>query len=84
VLSQGAKYTLAIQIACDGLKAAKKPPVLVISQEGWESLDPVNKRKVDEIARDPQFQVNILTAAADDGQLRAEPFEPSVKAPAMP
>jgi hypothetical protein len=39
----------------------------------FESLDPTNREAIAEHAR--RRRVNILTAEAADGELRAEPYE---------
>ena len=73
-LSHGARSTLAVLIACDGLRSTGKPPVLVIRQEAWEGLDPEHQDECDRLAR--ELGVNILTAEAASGEIRAEHYEP--------
>lgn len=66
-LSTGERWRLAIEIAT---KAVGASGLLVVRQEAYEGLDPDNRRIVAEHAR--ALKVVILTAEADDGDLRAE------------
>lgn len=71
-LSTGERWRLAIEIAT---KAVGASGLLVVRQEAYEGLDPGNRHLVSEHAR--AMGVVILTAEADDGDLRAEVAEPA-------
>jgi ABC-type cobalamin/Fe3+-siderophores transport system ATPase subunit len=73
-LSQGERWRIALEIST---KAVGKhgPGLLVVRQEAFESLDPENRRVIDEHAK--RLGVVILTAEAADGEIRAEVFEPA-------
>ena len=66
-LSTGERYRIAIPI---GMKAVGDGGLLTIDQGAYEGLDPKNRLEVKEIAED--LGVVIVTAVADDGELRAE------------
>lgn len=68
-LSEGERWTIAFDIAAP---IVGEGGILVLPQGAWESLDPTNRAHVAELAR--AHQVNVLTAEATDGELRAESF----------
>lgn len=69
-LSEGEKWQVAIRVACK-----KLPPggLLTLEQSAWEGLAPSVKLQLDAEAK--AQGVVILTAAVDDGELRAETIE---------
>jgi len=66
-LSHGERWRMALDIAID---AAGEGAVLTLSQEAYEGLDPANRAAIKEHVA--TRRVVILTAACDDGELRAE------------
>lgn len=66
-LSHGERWRRAIDIAVD---ACGDGGLLTVRQEAWEGLDPENRRAIVEHAR--KRHIVILTAEADDGEVRAE------------
>lgn len=68
-LSAGERWRLALDVAID---AVGENGVVPIGQEAWEGLDPDNRAAIAEHAR--QREVWIVTAEADDGDLRAEVY----------
>lgn len=66
-LSQGERWRKALDIA---VKAVGASGLLVVKQEAYEALDPVNRREIAEYAR--KIGVVILTAECDVGEIRAE------------
>jgi hypothetical protein len=66
-LSHGERWRIALDIS---VKAVGRGGLLVCRQEAFESLDPANRRAIAEYAR--EVGVVILTAVADEGELRAE------------
>jgi hypothetical protein len=69
-LSQGERWRKALDIA---VKAVGASGLLVIRQEAYESMDPVNRREVADYAR--KLGVVILTAECSVGGIRAEVFD---------
>jgi hypothetical protein len=69
-LSHGERVKLAIDL---GLSAVGSGGVLVMGQEGWESLDPRNKAACAVHAQ--ERQVCILTAASAVGDIRSEVYQ---------
>jgi hypothetical protein len=66
-LSPGERWSIALEIAT---RSTGSGSLLVIPQEAWESLDPINRQAAKEAAE--KLDVVILTAEATDGPLRAE------------
>jgi energy-coupling factor transporter ATP-binding protein EcfA2 len=66
-MSHGQRWTVAIELAA---AASPEHGIVVISQEGWEGLDPTHRKLV----RDLLLEKNLcaITAESDDGQLRVE------------
>lgn len=71
-LSHGERWRLALELAADGYAKQGLPSgsILPVRQEAWESLDPRNRREVNEIAK--RVGLVIVTAEATDGELKAE------------
>jgi ABC-type cobalamin/Fe3+-siderophores transport system ATPase subunit len=69
-LSEGERWKIAIDLAADRVGEGG---LIVIPQVAFESLDPTNREAIAEHAR--RRRVNILTAEAADGELRAEAYE---------
>jgi hypothetical protein len=69
-LSQGERWKIALDIASDRVGVGG---LIVVEQPAWESLDPQNRRLIAEHAK--SRRVVILTAEADDGELRSEVFQ---------
>lgn len=65
-LSFGERSRIAVEIAA---KAVGSEGLLVLAQEFWEGLDPMNAKELDTIAKG--IPCVILTARATDGELRA-------------
>jgi len=63
-LSLGERWRLALEIA---VEQVGKGGLVVVPQEAWEGLDPVNRLEVAQIAR--QVGVVILTAEADSSDV---------------
>lgn len=76
-LSHGERWDLAIAAAVDiVIKAAENTggnPLIIAPQEAWESLDPPNRKKVNE--RLQGSGVVMLTAEAADCELSSEIYE---------
>jgi hypothetical protein len=70
-LSDGERWRIALDIAID---AGGPGCVIPIEQGAWQDLDPSNRAAIARHAQ--ERQVTILTAECDDGELRAEVFEP--------
>ena len=70
-LSHGERWRVAIEFAKSELtkKNPEQPPVLILPQEAWESLDPDNQRHVLQLCIDNRLV--IVTAKAASGALRA-------------
>lgn len=66
-LSHGERTKLAFEIA---IRSVGEGGVIVGRQEGWEALDPIAREAVAEQVRNAR--VTLITAQADDGELRAE------------
>lgn len=66
-LSTGERWRLALDLAAKGLKPGA---LLSVQQEGWQSLDYELRREVAAMARERGLV--IVTAAVDEGELRAE------------
>jgi hypothetical protein len=72
-LSNGERWKLGVDIALDAMPAVDgRVKLIVISQEAWEGLDPANRAEIAEHAR--KRECVILTAEADNGDVRAEVF----------
>lgn len=69
-LSHGERWRKALDVA---VAAVGHRGLLVVRQEAYEALDPTNKREINSYAR--ELGVVILTAASDEGELRAEVAE---------
>ena len=69
-LSDGERWRIALDIAID---VAGANGLLSIPQKSWEALDPANQLAIHEHCR--HRGAVIVTAAAADGELRAELFE---------
>lgn len=70
-LSEGERWKLALDWATD---AVGEGGLLWASQEAWQGLDHDNRRLIAERVR--ESQVVMITAEADEGELRAETFQP--------
>lgn len=68
-LSHGERWKIAIQL---GQLRVGSGGLLPIPQEAWESLDPANRQIVADAAR--RYRVQVITAEAADGDLRAESY----------
>lgn len=68
-LSDGERWRIAIDLACDRLQAGG---MLTIPQHGWEGIDPATRSQID--AHATERGVVILTAEATDGELVAAAF----------
>lgn len=68
-LSEGERWKIAIDLAADRVGEGG---LIVIPQVAFESLDPTNREAIADHAR--RRRVNILTAEAADGELRAEAY----------
>jgi energy-coupling factor transporter ATP-binding protein EcfA2 len=66
-LSRGEQWKLALDIAID---AVGKHGVIVVDQEGWEGIDPENRKLIAEHLKGTG--VVMITAECDEGELRAE------------
>lgn len=71
-LSHGERWRWAINISSRAIEDRTRG-LLTCRQEGWDALDPTTQHEVDRMAREEGLI--ILTASADDGELRAEVFE---------
>lgn len=69
-LSDGERWELAFDVAAP---VVGERGVLVLPQDAWQHLDPVSRAHVAQLAR--ERNVNVLTAEATDGELRAESYE---------
>jgi len=69
-LSHGERWKIALDIA---IEAVGKGGLITVVQEAWESLQPANRRLINEHLKGTG--VVMLTAQADDGELRSEVFE---------
>ena len=69
-LSDGERWRIALDIAID---VAGANGLLSIPQKSWEALDPANQLSIHEHCK--RRGAAIVTAAAADGELRAELFE---------
>lgn len=69
-LSEGERWTLAFDIAAP---VVGENGILVLPQAAWEALDPDNRAHIAELAT--KHRINVITAEATDGELRAEAFE---------
>jgi len=67
-LSMGERWRIALEIA---IAAVGEGGLLVIPQEAWEGLDPLNREAIAQQAK--AALVVILTAECSDGELTAEP-----------
>jgi hypothetical protein len=67
-LSDGERWTIAIDIAADNM--TKEDGIIVIDQVGWEGIDPINRRHI--AAECKRRNIVILTAESDEGELRTE------------
>lgn len=67
-LSMGERWRIALEIA---IAAVGEGGLLVIPQEAWEGLDPLNREAIAQQAK--AAIVVILTAECSDGELTAEP-----------
>lgn len=72
--SHGTRWKIAIDEAVRRIRAANVEglAILIAPQTAWEGLDPTNRRAVADYAK--AKRVLIITAQADDGDLRAEQF----------
>jgi len=64
----GERWRIALEIA---IAAVGEGGLLVIPQEAWEGLDPLNREAIAQQAK--AALVVILTAECSDGELTAEP-----------
>jgi energy-coupling factor transporter ATP-binding protein EcfA2 len=71
-LSHGERWRWAINISSRAISDRTRG-LLTCRQEGWDALDPTTQHEVDRMAREEGLI--ILTASADDGDLRAEAFQ---------
>ena len=79
ILSKGEKWVIAILEAVKRIRelAAEGTAIIVIPQQAWEGLDPVNRRMVWQCALDER--VTILVGQCDGGALRAEIYDPDTE-----
>jgi len=72
--SVGTRYRMAIKEAVKRIHQmkAEKTAVIVVQQPAWEGLQPKVKCEIDEYAK--EMDACVLSAQADDGELRAEVF----------
>lgn len=68
-LSQGERSRVATEL---GALRVGRGGVLPVPQEFWEGLDPANKQVIADTAR--KYGVNVITAEAAAGSIRAEAF----------
>jgi hypothetical protein len=75
VRSTGTRWMMAIDEAVKRIVQldTERIPIVLIPQEAWGELDPVNRRKIHAYAI--ERGVMILGAEATDGEIRAEAFE---------
>lgn len=66
-LSHGERWSMALDMAAAGLP---KGSVLPVAQEAFEALDPDNRNRLNELAKERGLV--IVTAEATEGELRAE------------
>ena len=59
--------------AAAAFSAEGKQPILVMSQECWEGLDPENRRAADQIARERRILV-YTAECSDDDDVTAEVY----------
>lgn len=71
-LSDGERWRLALDIA---IQAVGQGGEITLAQHAWEGLDFDNRRAIAQQARDGG--ILIYTAQADEGELRAEIFNPN-------
>ena len=69
-LSDGERWELAFDIAAP---IVGERGLLVLPQDAWQHLDPESRGHVAKLAR--ERSINVLTAEATDGELRAESFD---------
>ena len=69
-LSHGERWRWALDVFARG---GGRDSLLVCQQEGWEGLDPENRTYVARMCRERGVQ--MFTAEADGGELRAEVVE---------
>lgn len=75
-LSDGERWIMAIDLALDRLDTdgvQRKDALLTLPQRAWEGLQPSARKDIHEHAK--QHGVTILTARADDGELRVGSYE---------
>jgi len=72
-LSPGERTWVAFEIAAAAFSAEGKQPILVMSQECWEGLDPENRRAADQIARERRILV-YTAECSDDDDVTAEVY----------
>ncbi len=66
-LSPGERWRMALEVS---VKAVGSKGLLVIPQDAWEAMDPLNRQEVAAHAQD--LGVVVLTAECDEGEIRAE------------
>lgn len=72
-LSHGERWRIALDIALDSIPERDgQQKLLVVEQEAWEGLDPINRKLIHEHAK--ARGAIVLTAECDAGELRAEPM----------
>jgi hypothetical protein len=71
-LSFGERLKLILPLA---IQAVGNGGAMVLPQEAYEGLDPINREMIEEILR--AYGVHIITAACDGGELRVEPLNGS-------
>lgn len=76
-LSVGERVTIGIELCA---RAIGSSGLMVVQQEGWESLDPRNREVAVKLAQ--ELGVWIIAAEATDGELRTEVEGASVEPPA--
>lgn len=69
-LSEGERWSLAFDAVAP---IVGERGLIVLPQGAFEGLDPDNRRHVAELAR--EHKLVVLTAEADEGDIRSEPFE---------
>jgi hypothetical protein len=71
-LSPGERWRLAVELVVANSTKGAGTPVLPVSQEGWEALDPTNRIELHKIAL--AARVVILSGEPTIGDLTAEPM----------
>ena len=74
-LSQGERYTAAIDIAVDAFKAERdKDPLLVLPGSAWVEIDPINQEAINKHAKKKNVVILVERPTADE-EIRAEVYE---------